>query len=1260
MRLVRKEDIERWANTVLSKSDLPYLISRLVRATTPASTEIDFPSGVGTYIGGWDGITTSKEQTRFVPKGIALWEFGTEADNKGKADDDYDKRKADPLEYTPKDCVFIFVTPRGWKQKDKWIKKKKDEGFWKDVKVYDSSNLEQWLDEASATARWFSAQPGVNTFPFDGIMTADQFWDEWSTGPQNLRLLPEIVTVGREYQQQQLLTILQGNATVTGIRASTKSEAIAFIIAAAKQFPSNESERFFSKSLVLETVHNFRGIRINSTNPLNLISRFEETQPHHLAASQGHHVLVPLGADDNINSEPITLPTIDRDGLVNSLMKSNINKDNAEKYSRESGMNITILKKLMGFIHTTKWVETENIREIIPALIIGRWNESFSGDIELIEKLSGLNYADYLVTLTKWRNIEESPLIQIGETWRLTSPLDLWTTLSPQLTRKDFQSIQECFSIAFNNGNPIVEPKDKGDFAGYYNKQRKFSTWSREGLTQSLILIGRFGEGLRVPTLSNPQLWVDSIISDLLYNASGEIWISVNHELPLISEASPVSFLEAASHSLSKEQPEIMDMFKESDGLLHATSHHTGLLWALEGLAWLPEYLREAGLILLKLSRLDPGGALSNRPINSISEIFKPWHYQTLALFTERMEILKYITEKEQEVGWALLIGMLPGPSKVAQPTHKMRWRIFDKNVNLNYTYEEVFDTYSYVISLMLEQFDNSEKKFSQLIREAVNLHPKDRERILDWADSNYSKIKHHEHTTWNIIRKILSDHRSYTDNDWALPEEELKKFEKLYNKLEPIDVVNQYIWLFNDRWPAFPEGFKKIETDREQQYQKIDEARNTAARIFLKQLGLKKTLELRWSVKEPLTLAYTLAMVITNQDDFISVCEHLMDEGENLGFMRDFILRKSMGKKFSWIKTLFNKLQKKEFSNKKLSNILLPLYQSKQLWDFVSILDKELQNEYWQNMYPTFYKATLEERIIGTQKLIEYKRFFSAIEISSHFAETLPTETLVELLTQSVLEVASEQARFEAYKVERIFEILDKRSDVEHSTLFYLEWLYISLLSSYNIRRNPIVLHEELSKNPGFFVELLRWLYTPESKAKMEEERKGVSAELIQNVAKKVYHLLSSWKKIPGMKSDNSIDEIELSNWINEARQLARAEERLKAADVYIGKVLAQYPENIPEWPQEIIFKIIEEINSNSLKSSYSAAMFNKRGSSSRGMFDGGDIEREHAMYFEKLSKDYKNQYPNVAKIFKSLSSNYFLDAKNMDESAERDRLEY
>src|SRR5690606_26066145 len=176
----------------------------------------------------------------------------------------------------------------------------------------------------------------------------------------------------------------------------------------------------------------------------------------------------------------------------------------------------------------------------------------------------------------------------------------------------------------------------------------------------------------------------------------------------------------------------------------------------------------------------------------SISEIFKPWHYQTLASLEERLEILKYITGKAKEAGWTLLIRMLPDNHGIAHPTHKMRWRMFDKNTNLSYTYQDIWKTHSYVIELLLNMFDNSAQKFSQLIDETTKLSPSDRKTVLDWADSVYAKVEQKSFITWATVRKILNHHRSYPETDWALPDSELARLENLYHKLQPPDLISR------------------------------------------------------------------------------------------------------------------------------------------------------------------------------------------------------------------------------------------------------------------------------------------------------------------------------------------------------------------------------------------------------------------------------------------------------------------------------------
>lgn len=1246
MNLVTREHLERWADTPSSKSTLPYLISRLVRATTPTSTTVDIPWGSATYIGGWDGIVNCEAATAYVPKGVSLWEFGTNVDCKGKADGDYDKRKSDPLGFTPGDCAFIFVTPRLWTKKDEWIAAKKAENHWKDVIVYDSTDLEQWLDRAPAVARWFASWEDVNACPFDGIMTADEYWEEWSTGPSNFSLLPECVIAGRETEKEKLLSALRGEPSLKWIKASTKSEATAFIIATLKTSSEDEAGRFFSRALVVDTEGNFREMSNNYDPPLILIPRFCDNQPFNVARKRGHHVLVPLGADEDLVQDQIVLPRIDRDGQIESLIESGVPEDEAERFSRESGRDITILKEFLGFPpYRVKWNSQEDIRELIPALLLGRWNEAFTGDIELIEKLSGQKYNDYLTTLNRWKFFEGSPIIQSGKNWRLTSPLSLWRKLVSQLMERDLDSLRDCFSLAFKNGNPIIESQS-------IFSRRKYSNWSRGGLVQSLILVGQKGVS---SNSEDYQDWVDRVISDLLEGASGELWLSLDQELPLIAEAAPDAFLEAVKRSLENQQPEIMDMFREEDDFISKTSHHTGLLWALEGLAWLPEYLGEVSGILLKLSNLDPGGSLANRPINSFVEIFKPWHYQTLASFEERMQILERVAN-EEEFAWTLLIRMLPNGYNVAFPTHKMRWRLFDENTSLSYSYKEMEDTYSNVIAMLISIVDNDEDKISQLIRKVPELSVEHRKRILDWADEVLPTIKQEKVVIWKTIREILHRHRSVPGASWALPESELVRFESLYQKLEPTDIILRYTWLFDNK-PLIPEGDRYDTEEYEELQQRIDDKRKSAIEELRKSLDLGAIVELRDQVEDPQAFGRSLAQVITERDEILVVCQCLKDTKER--FIHGFIREEFEANGFEWIKSLFQDLRGAGMDSRALSNILIPLNQNRDVWSLVSSQDEEVQKEYWENIDPYFCFISDDEGVFRVEMLLKHKNFVSAVDSASFCKNVIPSILLVKVLKGLLEENVSVPSSLLDYEVEQIFEELDKRTDVERSALLELERLYLPILSR-DERRGAKVLEEELANNPNFFIEVLRCLYKSTDESLLKKEQENLSEEEIRNRATRAFKLLNSWKKVPGTREDNSIDESELRDWVYKARALARTVGRLEIADEEIGKVLARYPEDSPSWPEEKIFRIIEEINSEKLEKGYFRELRRKRSFSVRGVFDGGSIERANAAYFEKLENDFRGKYPNVSKVFRRLKKYYLWDGKRMDENAEIDKLEY
>ncbi|GAB3742234.1 hypothetical protein [Spirosoma lituiforme] len=1257
MNWVDTTDLRAWANRRDCQETLPQLIRKLIRATSNSIKSIKFPSGENVLVGGWDGILVVSEETDYLPLGTSLWEFGANSDPKGKADDDYQKRTDNPLGFDPAESTFVFVTPRLWTKGEEWIKEKKKDGIWKDIRVINAERLEEWLEAAPTVAAWLAIKH-LGKYPNEGIRPADDFWDEWSSGPK-ISLQPQILLGGRRPQVNELLSSIE-NPALTAIQGTSRDEALAFVISAFKDNPDKE-EDFFARSLIVDTPEAFRQLSVLKT-PLIFIVRFEDEGIFNRAIKNGHNVIVPLGADAAENwSDKIILPKIDRDSFIKSLVESGISEELAEKYSRESLRNITVLRRTLEFVRNTPdWAKSENVSDIIPALLVGKWDENYESDKEIVARLANSSYEEYTKKLTRWLHTADSPIIKIGNTWRLASPLDVWTNASKYLIRDDFAKLQDCFLEVMNEVNPAFEldPQQR-HMATIYGKTRQYSGWIREGITQSLILVSVFGNQLRFDLPGSAESLVNHTVAHLLANTDPLLWKSFEHYLPLIAEAAPSEFLNQVDNHLKSDGSSILDLFQEEPGFLTANSYHTGLLWALEGVAWLPEYLSRSSLILAKLSAADPGGRLSNRPINSLSGVFKPWYYQTLASFTERVDVLKLIAAKEPEVGWTLLIRMLPeGGREVGHPNHKMRWRRFDEISNKPVSYREMWEMHSVVVDILVSIFDYSELKLTKLIKQSVSMSWPDRDKVLSFIKLNFDKVNQTTYQAWHAVRGVLSHHRSFPDAEWALHTDDLARYEELFNLLEPTDEVIKVQWMFDEQWPSFPEGIERLKLSHEEQQQFIDDKRVAGLKSIYNEYGIEKIKELSAIVKEPIILGDTAGRIVDDEQDILAAAE-LLNSDDTSGFFRGFIFRKSVVNGTEWAIQLYRQLEQTGYTNARLAFVLLPLNQSGNVWNFIDSLDEEVGKAYWLKVQPHFYHISIEEKIRGLNYLLDHKRYVSAIHACTSFVEEIPTELLVKILVKLATERAEENGQLQGYEVQRSFEVLNNRDDVERQTLIQLEWFYLSILENYGRGRNTKHLHDELSQNPEFFIEVFKWVHKP-GEGSSEVESENLNSEQLQNRGLHAYELLESWKKIPGVDKDGHIDKEFLNGWISRVRELADQYGRLEAADSYIGRSLAQYREDVDHWPPDEICSVIEQINTDSIKAGFSSATYNKRGFSSRGPFDGGVRERELVAYFNRLAEYHRNRFPIVTTILERLAKGYEQEAKREDDDAERSSLDY
>ena len=226
--LVSATDIEWWANRRDAQEVLPQLIRRLIYATVPRIVQLEFRGDEGIQLGGWDGILKVELGHAFVPCGVSVWELSSEKAIKGKADDEYKKRTANPLGITPSEASFVFVTTRRWAKKSQWAMDRQREGVWRDVRAFDADDLETWLEMAPAVHVWFSMHLGKRPH---GATDAETYWRDWA-GATRPAMSPDLVLAGRQTVLDHIHRWIEDPAQTLTLKAETQAEAIAVFVAA--------------------------------------------------------------------------------------------------------------------------------------------------------------------------------------------------------------------------------------------------------------------------------------------------------------------------------------------------------------------------------------------------------------------------------------------------------------------------------------------------------------------------------------------------------------------------------------------------------------------------------------------------------------------------------------------------------------------------------------------------------------------------------------------------------------------------------------------------------------------------------------------------------------------------------------------------------------------------------------------------------------------------------------------------------------------
>jgi transcriptional regulator with XRE-family HTH domain len=1257
VRWVSAQDLAEWGDRTDGAVSLPTLVAKLVQASLDPTLTLRFPSDEGVRHPGWDGVTTATIGNAYVPKGRAGWELGVQRRSiQQKAESDYAKRTADPDTLDPTTDSFVFVTVRHWPQKEAWAKARQAEGPWRDVRVYDADDLVHWIEQHPAVGLWVAAR--LNKRP-PGVRELEEVWEEWSLATE-WRLTEDLVLADRSEDSAEVLRWLRGAPSALSLQATTTEEVAAFIHATLAELPNEAAMPYRARTLVVTTLDAARAL-MNAPAPLILLLTEPDAGIAGSLVQRGHFVL--LAFDERLigRGEVRSLARPSRDGIAAALQAGGMAEPRAKALARDSARNLAALRRLIPGApgRLPRWAEGAPPKGLLAAMLIGGWDETSDGDQARLADLADQPYDAVIAELAPLLGAYDSPLQKIGRAWRIASPSDAWFLLAHHLTPPMLGRFEAMADAVLGAADPRFEmDADDRWMAGASGINPENSGLLRHGVGQTLILLALWGDN--AIAVSDAPRRAEMVVGKLLRHADARRWWSLSGDFRLLSEAAPGAFLGALEDSLDQKDPPISALFGHDDGGVFGSEHLSDLMWALEALAWSPDWIARVTHVLARLDAIDiKPRQYVNGPIESLRKIHIPWRPQSYASQDQRMRAVDLIRRREPAAAWKLMLKVLPSGHDSFSPSPLPRWRDFSVDKPEVATWGLVHRGVAKITERLITDVGTDARRWASLLERLNDLAPSPQPALVALDAAEPHIVDKADRTfLWDKLRRLLHRHRQHPNVEWSLEEAVLDQLEAIYDRLAPVDRLERSAWLFENGM-AMPKP--TTEGWRAEQRQ-VEAAREVAAKTVFAEGGAKAILALARLVETAGYIGkalYDAGVDVAELDPLLEMAVRSDDTRER-DVAHGLIISMFRDRKETWAADLISRAQRDAWGDVAMVTILRALPASQWTWDQVAAIGGEIETTYWKRAPVLWMDDDSGAVAYAVRHLIDVGRARHALALVGRRDKgvSLPTPLLLEVLEQAAKQPfendgdGNEATMFQHYVAEALSE-LDDRNDVDRNVLAGLEWNYLRVLE-YS-RRPAKVLLSVLAEQPKLFIEMLSAIYkASEDSGVVDPEPED--PEQARAVARQAYRLLDLWDHIPGRRDDDTIDGVALEAWIKEARVLAGAAGRANIADYKIGVMLSAAPVGADgNWPAEPVRDALDLFRSKQMLEGFRVGKANRRGVTTRMPSDGGAQERVLAAQYRTWAKAVVFEHPHTSKALDELADSYEWDAKREDESAER-----
>lgn len=1258
---IKAHRIEQWANTKHAQEYLPALLRRLIHATGDKATRIDFPAFDNAQRPGWDGIIEAKTPTPWIPEGKSGWEFGCGRKPKKKACDDYSARvKSVPPEIR-RGMTFVFVTPRNWRGKGDWAAEKVVLGDWKDVRVYDASDLEQWLEQSSETQVWFAERLDD---PVSGFRSLDMCWSDWADicKPALSPLLFSVVEGSPSDLLHQWLDEPPRRPFI--ISADSPDEALAFACHHVWTVRS-DADNPDASALVFDTPEAMRRFRASNTVPRVAIIHDTKVEKEIGDLHQRCHCVIVRSTNDVYGKRMpnIRLRLPSWKDFSEALKSMGLPDNRIDVLARESGRSPTILRRLLSEIHAVRepaWAENaETARKLLPAALVGAWHKASPADCEIVRCLARMtDDGDVENSVMELLNISDSPLWSTGKYRGVVSRVDALFGIAKFVTEQDINIFFRAAEHVLSEPDPALDlPEDERWRAAVHKKVRNHSPALRKGIRETLTLLSVHGD-----TLFRNRLGVDcegrvsSLVQRLLDPLTPDKLLSHQDDLPDYAEAAPDIFLKLIEADLQKQDPVIFGLLKPAKSGPFDGCPRTGLLWALECLAW--NKLGRASLILARLSEIAIDDNWTNKPIHSLEAIYRCWLPQTAASPVERLRSLETLIQKYPDIGWRICVAQLTTGSKVAFPNYRPHWRDDASGTDQGVTLSQCHEFELKALDLVLAWPSHDQRTLGDLVELLCDLPDESQVQIWDlidvWADAGTD-----DKAKAGLRERIRRFAFTRCDPEGSIRGAGPDRARAAYDRLEPRDPVVRHSWLFTDSWIAFSaDEIESGDLDHEKWTETVDRLRIEAMKEIWAKHGFKGLISLLSDCGAPDVVGRALEPNITDREarvdcvrQCLSVANHLDQKTERC--IRGFLRAAADDTRDALLI---------EAAKGTDSNRIAQLYRCAPFrhdtWRLLDGYKQEVRDRYWQEVFPEWGHHNKAELAEAIDRLLEAKRPRAAFFFAHLNWSRVDTLQLKRLLFDIVAMDEESVDRYQpaAHQISDAFDELDDRNVVDRDEMARLEFMHVRALE--RSKRGIPNLECLISESPIDFVWMLALRFKRDDGRQDPPEWHIKNAEERRELGSAVHGLLRRITRIPGIGEKGKTDVEALSQWITEVRRLCAEYGRAMVGDNYIGEILSRAPADADGiWPCRAVCEAMGRVASEKIGSGFRIGTHNGRGVVSRSIGKGGAQERDLAEKYRSWAKERAPHYPYIGGILENIADDYERQALMEDDTEEIER---